>query len=220
MAAELDASCGVYTCSSKRQTLTRGCARGDKSDDVDGLFEKPRNLLRTMIIKNVVAAVLSVAVLVAAESGNATSKCTPVISGPLQMWRYDGTEGPVAAGANATKSGEHVSDWNVKHPLDVVYEKCTLIHGAINTPYTRVSLKDSDWCLTHNGGRMNGTGQLVLERCAKDADEVRQTQAFGLFYGKGMKGQNATLSAYMYGKNMSTALPFVGNLLRNEQPAM
>ena len=67
--------------------------------------------------------------------------------------------------------------------------------------------------------KMNGTGQLVLERCAKEADEVRQTQAFGLFYGEGMKGQNATLSAYMYGKNMSTALPYLGNLLRGEEPA-
>lgn len=40
-----------------------------------------------------------------------------------------------------------------------------------------------------------------------------------LFYGKDMKGQNATLAAYMYGKNMPMALPYLGNLLRGEEPA-
>ena len=172
----------------------------------------------TMLLKSLAAALFSAAVLVSAKSGNVTQGCTPVISGPLQMWAFNGTEAPIPLGVNATKSGEYVTFGKFKHSLDVVFENCdrtrSVDQGVVTTAYTRVTLKnDNDWCLTHNAAKKNSTGQLVLEHCTKDADENRKTQEFFVFYGKGMKNQNATLVASKSDKHYIGSLPFATRAL-------
>ena len=177
----------------------------------------------TMLLKSLAAALFSAAVLVSAKSGNVTQGCTPVVSGQLQSWSFNTTLGPTPLGVNATKSGAYVTDGNFKHNIHVVYETCSrtraVDHGAISAPYTRVSLKnDSKWCLTHNAAKKNVSGQLVLEHCSDDVEDAQKTQEFGIFYGKGMKGQNATLSAYKSQKNCFGSLPFVEKYIPAENP--
>ena len=166
------------------------------------------------MFNSVFAAVLSAAVLVTAK--NTTFTCTPVVSGKLQSWSFNGTDALLPMGVNATKSGEFVSV-NVTHPSDVVYERCAVdkdsqvIVGP--TSYAHVALKnDKDWCVTHNAGKTKkAAGLLVLERCSTDPNEVGKTQEFGLVYGANMRHQNATLIAQFNTGNCTGSLPVIAN---------
>ena len=106
---------------------------------------------------------------------------------------------PAIVGVNATKSGEHLATSFVKKPLDVAYEECTEKHGNATLLSSRVVAKENKkLCLKHESGPGRDLRLLVLDECKKDKkDDTYMTKEFTFHavYGKGMKGQNATLVA-------------------------
>ena len=151
-----------------------------------------------MMLKSVIASVVCAAAAVAAAKEK--PECRPTISGTLQMWGFNNTATPELLGVNATKSGEYVGvqGEGVKEPLEVVLEDCsystkngnvTLYHGYKHL----ATKKQKDLCVTHRADKV--LRQLVLEHCTDDVHEASKKQDFSLYYGKGLKEQNATLFA-------------------------
>mgnify|MGYP007016337291 CR=1 FL=1 len=161
------------------------------------------------MLKSVFATVVAAAVVAAK---NTTYECSPVVSGTLQSWFFNSTGVPTIVGANATKSGEYLKETMVTEPLEVVFERCEhqLKHqNATALVSNRVTLKNKDLCVAHERAGISDDRKLLLAECAQN-DEERRKQEFHLLYGKGMKGQNATLMVYHPGRNGSVTLPFLG----------
>lgn len=165
-----------------------------------------------MMLKSVIAAVASAAVLVSAKD-NVTQECNPVVSGKLQWFSFNVTGGFVPLGVNASKAGEYVSR-DATHFPEVVFESCQkmkmLKGGVMATPYTKLSLKEhKGLCVTHHGSSKNHTGEVTVEKCAKGEKVDKKDQEWGLVYGKEMEGQNATLLARFTEHERVQVLPMV-----------
>lgn len=147
------------------------------------------------MLKSTVTAVLAAAAVVAGK--NYSIECSPVVSGPLQLFNFNSTNPPSIVGVNATKSGAHLATSFVKKPLDVAYEECTEKQGNTTLFSTRVVAKENkELCLKHERGPGRNFRLLVLDECKKhEKDNSTKELNFHAVYGKGMKGQNATLVA-------------------------
>ena len=70
-------------------------------------------------------------------------------------------------------------------------------------------MKNKELCVAHERAGISDGRELLLAECAQN-DEKRRKQEFHLLYGKGMRGQNATLVVYHPDRNGSVTLPFLG----------
>lgn len=164
------------------------------------------------MFKSLIATVLFAAAFVSAKN---KTWCVPTVSGQLQLWDFNSTDGVRPMGVNETKAGQFVSSLNVKHHLQVEYSLCQRNDTQYFVGHPQLVVKNNkDLCVGVKRDNDGTGGIFQLQDCASSFT-LKHGVNYDIIYGEALKERNATLLTTRYNSTASETLPFVVTILQD-----